>query len=66
MYIYFIQNWYIQLIKTDSIDIYNDMKDYKINKLRSTTVFIIDDNKKGSWVPNHIRMISEGSCDTEN
>ncbi len=36
--------------------------------ISSTTVFNIDNNKKYvSWAANqHIRMISEGSCDTED
>ncbi len=34
--------------------------------LSSTTVFNFD-NKKVSWAPKqHIKMISEGSCDTED
>ncbi len=35
--------------------------------LCSTTVFNIDHNRNVSWAVNHhIRMISEGSCDTED
>ncbi len=35
--------------------------------LNITTVFNIDNNKNISWVANqHIRMISKGSCDTED
>ncbi len=35
--------------------------------LCSTAVFNIDINKNVSWAANqHIRMISEGSCDTED
>ncbi len=35
--------------------------------LSSTTVINIDNNKKNvAWAPNqHIKIISEGSCDTE-
>jgi len=32
----------------------------------STTVFNIDNNHNVYWAANHIRVISEGSCDTED
>ncbi len=36
-------------------------------KLSSTTILNINNKKKFSWAPNqHIRMISKGSCDTED
>jgi len=37
------------------------------NILISTTVFIIDNNKKVYWAAIHyIRLISEGSCDNDD
>ncbi len=39
----------------------------KIHKTSSTTVFNSENNKHVSWAANqHIRMISKGSCDTED
>ncbi len=36
-------------------------------KLKKKTIFNINNNTNLSWAPNlHIRMISEGSCDTED
>ncbi len=66
------------MFKSDSKDIYNVqinavlftlifIKEFSTKILSSTTVFNIDDDKKVSWVANqHIRMISEESCDTED
>ncbi len=73
----FTQQGCIKLMKSDTKDIYNVAKisiSYKCCSfelstiiLSSLTVFIIDNNQKCSWAANqHMRMISEGSCDTED
>ncbi len=77
----FIRQGCYKLIKSDSKDIYNVIKIFRLEKypenpekicimvfitiLSSTTVFNIDNNV--SWAPNQqIRMISEGSRDTDD
>ncbi len=70
----FIQQGWIKLIKSDSKKMLLFWTIHQrilniITFLSSTTVFNIGYNKKDQhfWVPNqHIRMISEGSCDNKD
>ncbi len=63
----FIQQGHIQLIRNDIKGIYNVTKDFWIDiyiqsKLFSTLIIIIHVSLAANQL---IRMISEGSCDTE-
>jgi len=58
----FIQQKCIQLIYKSYIKAI-----YNVNAVLMNFIFNIDNNKNISWASNHhIRMISEGSCDTED
>ncbi len=63
IFINFIQQGCIKLIKTDSKDIYNITNDKWFPQILSSTTVFKTDNKMFWALNRHISIISEGSCD---